>query len=161
MAPKTVKKPVAKKAPAKKPVAKKAPAKKPVAKKVAAPVVSEVHTCGCGHECKCAHRCGCGFGRFVLKLIVFLVVFAMGYACAKMEPCGKGPKHMPRAQFDNGCLVMESVKCPKFAEKLAAADMNADGCIDVKEYRTVKKQMRPARPARPESAPEMPAPVAE
>lgn len=159
MAPKTAKKPVAKKAPAKKTVAKKATVKKTPVKKVEAPVM-EMHTCGCGHDCKCAqHHCGCKCGRFFKKLVVFLIIFALGFACAKFIPCGKGPKHAPRPEFANGCLVTESVKCPKLVEMLATADVNNDGCINAKEFRAIKRQMRAAKMAKPAPAPEMPAPV--
>lgn len=163
---KKVKKPVAKPAAAKKPVAKKAPAKKTVTKKapvkkVAAPVV-EPMPCGCNHACACGEKCACAkkkcsFGRFIKKLIVFLIIFAMGYAVAKV--CNDGPrgKMKPRPQFENGCLV---VKCPKMAEKVPMMDADQDGCVTRAEFRAARKAMkRGPKPAAPVAdapvAPEM------
>lgn len=165
MAQKTVKKTAAKTANTKAATAKKAPvkkaaaAKKPVAKKVAATEklvatpAPEMHTCGCGAECKCGADCQCGghcheqksrcgFGRFMKKLIITLIVFALGFAAAKLVCCDKHHMRGPRAEFVNGCLDAASVKCPKLLEALPAMDINQDGCITKDEYRIVKKQMR-------------------
>lgn len=149
MAQKTVKKaaakPVAKKAPVKKVAAKKPAAKKATVKevKMAAPVM-EMHACGCGADCHCCGGCKCGaskFGRFVRKLVVFLVIFALGFAAAKLCCCG--PRHHgPRMHFVNGCLDTASVKCPKLAAALPAMDINQDGCITRDEFRQVKRNMR-------------------
>ena len=149
MAQKTVKKaaakPVAKKAPVKKVAAKKPAAKKAAVKevKMAAPVM-EMHACGCGADCQCCGGCKCGaskFGRFVRKLVVFLVIFALGFAAAKLCCCG--PRHHgPRMHFVNGCLDAASVKCPKLAAALPAMDINQDGCITRDEFRQVKRNMR-------------------
>ena len=51
---------------------------------------------------------------------------------------------MPRMHpvFVNGCLDMESIKCPKMQEKLATADVDANGCITAEEFRAVKHAMR-------------------
>ena len=181
MATKTTKKPVAKSAaakktvvksaPAKKPVAKKAPAKKPVAKVAPAPVV-EKFPCGCDHHCACGGNCGnhgycgkkkCTFGRFLKKLIIVAIIFALGFACAKMCPFGKEGKRFPRPQFENGCMV---VKCPKMAKMAEKMDVNHDGCVTVEEFKVAKKQMRKPgkRGPRPAEAPapapaEMPAPA--
>ncbi len=147
MAQKTVKKttaPATKKAPV-----KKAPAKKTV-KKVAAPEMKMatsapvMHGCGCGADCKCCGGCKCGgskFGRFVKKLVIFLVIFALGFAAAKL--CCGGPRHHgPRVHFTNGCLDASTVKCPKLLDALPAMDINQDGCITRDEFRAVKQQMR-------------------
>lgn len=146
MAQKTVKKAAAKATPAKKaPVKKAAPAaKKPVAKKAAAAEVKtaapvmESHTCGCGGNCRCG---GSKFGRFMRKLVLFVIIFALGFAAAKLCCCG--PRHHgPRMHFVNGCLDVASVKCPKLAEALPAMDINQDGCITRDEFRQVKRNMR-------------------
>ncbi len=165
MATKTVKKAAAKPAAAKKaPVKKSAPAaKKPATKKaavkevkMAAPVM-EKHACGCGADCKCGGNCHCGgdchcgadchcakrgskFGRFMRKLILFIIIFALGFAAAKLCCCSR--HHGPRMHFVNGCLDAASVKCPKLLEALPAMDINQDGCITRDEFRAVKRQMR-------------------
>lgn len=146
MATKTVKttaKPATKKtttrATAKKTVKKATTVKEPV---TAAPVMEE-HACACGASCHCGGKCGCGskFGRFVKKLVVFLIVFALGFAAAKL--CCNGPRHHgPRVHFVNGCVDVASVKCPKLVEALPAMDINQDGCITREEFAAVKQQMR-------------------
>ena len=171
MAEKSVKKTVAKKAPAKKsvvkpepakkPVAKKTPAKKTVAKKVAAPVapVAETRTCGCGADCKCHQKKRCGFWK---KLLVAVIFFALGFAAANFCPCAKKFRRGPRPQFDNGCLV---VKCPKMVEMLPMMDVNGDGCVDKAEFKAARKNMRAEKPAQVEESVAEPAveaaPVAE
>lgn len=144
MAQKTVKKAAVKPA-AKKTTVKKVAAKKPAVKevKMATPVM-ENHACGCGADCHCCGGCKCGkskFGRFMRKLIFVLVIFALGFAAAKMCCCG--PRHHgPRMHFVNGCLDMASVKCPKMQAALPAMDINQDGCITRDEFRHAKRQMR-------------------
>lgn len=158
---KTTKRPTA----AKKTTVKKTTAKKPTVK--VTPAAAQTCVCGekcaCGATCKCGtncacgakcvcgdkcacHRGGCKFCRVVKKLIVFLVIFALGFAAAQLCCCGKkGPKFMqrgPRVHFVNGCVDMAAVKCPKLAESLANMDINGDGCITREEYRAVKKKMR-------------------
>lgn len=134
MAQKTVKKSAAK------PAMKKAPVKKAAAKKVT-PAPMAAHTCPCGNDCHCGTPCKCGGA--LKKIVIFLVIFALGFAATKY--LDGGCKHMrrgPRVEFTNGCLDMASVKCPKLAEALPAMDINQDGCITREEYRAVKKQMR-------------------
>ena len=152
MAQKTVRKAAVKATPAKKaPVKKAAPAAKKTAPKKAAvkevkltAPVMEKHACGCGHDCPCGTGCKCGgskFGRFMRKLILFVIIFALGFAAAKLCCCG--PRHNgPRMHFVNGCLDVASVKCPKLAEALPAMDINQDGCITRDEFRQVKRNMR-------------------
>lgn len=113
-----------------------------VKKPVAAPVM-DAHTCSCGADCKC----GCHGGKF-RKFIVLLIVFGLGFAIAKITCCSHG-RHMPRHNmremhpvFVNGCLDMESVKSPKMKELLQTADTDADNCISIAEYKTVKSAMR-------------------
>ena len=153
MAPKTVKNT--------RPAAKKATVKKNTAKKPVVAAAVETHACACGANCKCGANCHCGtaachckggckcggkFGRFVKKLIVFVIIFALGFAAAKFCCCGNKKPHFgfggPRVHFVNGCVDMSSVKCPKLAEALPAMDINQDGCITRDEYRAVKKKMR-------------------
>ncbi len=152
MAPKTVKKTSAKPA-AKKVATKKIAAKKPAVKKVAKPVMAapavemHAHECPCGGACKCAKR-GSRFGRIMKKLIIAIILFALGFAAAKFCPCNKmdkfGPRgpRGPRVEFVDGCMDVASVKCPKLRDALPAMDINQDGCITRDEYRAVKREMR-------------------
>ncbi|MBQ5699671.1 MAG: hypothetical protein IIV74_00020 [Alphaproteobacteria bacterium] len=161
MANNTTKKTATKKTATKKTVSK-ATAKKAPVKKTVAPVV-EKHPCGCDKGCACAGNCvehgcctkkKCTFGRFLKKLILFLIIFALGFAAAKMCCCDKRGKMGPRPEFENGCLV---VKCPKMAEMMPAMDTNADGCVTREEFKAMRKNMK--RPHQQEAAPEMPAPA--
>ncbi|MDR0726616.1 MAG: hypothetical protein LBF37_00970 [Rickettsiales bacterium] len=167
MAQKPVKKTVAKKAPAKKAVAKvaakpavkKAPAKKAAAKKVAPvkavakPAVEAVmaapaaapcaQDCGCG--CNSGKKCRCGgFGRFLKKLVIFLVIFALGFATAKFCTMHKFHKGFrgPRVEFVNGCVDMAKIPCPELAQKVSLADANGDGCVSKEEFKAAKREMR-------------------
>ena len=156
MAEKTIKKNSTKKPVAKKVASKPVTTKKATAKK-AAPVV-EAYECGCAHGCACHGHCGhkkCTFGRFVKKLIIFLIIFAMGFASAKLCCMNKRPK-MPHPEFENGCLV---VKCPKMAEKIQMMDTNNDGCVNRDEFRAARKMFRKGRPGmKKPGAPEIPQP---
>ncbi|MFQ6730214.1 MAG: hypothetical protein ACLRFK_04165 [Alphaproteobacteria bacterium] len=129
----TTKKPATKKTVAKKPAVKPA-AKKTISKKAAAPVVEHAHCC-------CEHKCGCKChrGKGLKKLIAVILVFALGFATAKVCDTHKMHKKMPRPEFDNGCLV---VKCPKMANMVSKLDANKDGCVSVKEFRATEKHMR-------------------
>lgn len=95
------------------------------------------------HECQCGTSCGCGChcGKFK-KFIVLLIVFILGFAVAKITCC-RGHRHMPRIQpkFENGCLVMDSIKCPKMQHELMFADTDMNGCITSIEFDSVKKSM--------------------
>ena len=105
---------------------------------VAAPVATpEMHECHCGASC----GCGCHHGKFK-KFIILLIVFALGFAVAKITCC-RGHRHMPKMQpkFDNGCLVMDSIKCPKMVQDLRNADADMDGCISRAEFDAVVKPM--------------------
>ena len=101
---KSVKKTATKKPVAKKVVAKPATVKKPVAKKAPvkkAPVVEPMHS-ACQHtccECACSKK-KCAFGSFLKKFIVFLIVFGMGFATAKMCCMGPRGKMAPRPEFE-------------------------------------------------------------
>ena len=158
---KPVKKTTVKSTAAKKTVAKKATVKKPAVKKtvpqaakpdtaamkhvVAAPVEAHAPQCPCGPECKCGGDCKCArrgsrFGRFVIKLIVALIIFALGFAAAKLVDNGRA--FGPRVDFDDGCLVVSSVKCPQLQALLPVMDMDQDGCISREEFRAVNAELR-------------------
>jgi len=113
--------------------------------------MAQAHNCHCGPECHCGANCECGakckchrhgFGHFVKKFIIALILLALGFAAAKICCCDKGMRG-PRVEFaPNGCMVEESVKCPKMLELLPAMDINQDGCITREEYREIKHQLR-------------------
>lgn len=156
---KTVKKAAVKPATAKKTTVKKAVAKKPTAKKAVVEEVKEtapeMHECPCGGGCKCGHHCGSRFGHFMIKLIVVLIIFALGFAAAKFLDDGRDFRG-PRVDFDNGCLDVSSVKCPQMQEVLPVMDVDGDGCITREEYRAVSREFH-----RQMRAAGMNAPVAE
>ena len=135
----------------KKTVTKKTVAKKTTAKKVA-PVVEHAHCC-CEHKCGCK----CHHGHAFKKIIAVIIVFALGFATAKMCNTHKMYKKMPRPEFDNGCLV---VKCPKMAQMVEKMDANHDGCVSVDEFKASKKHMRRHNKPMRRPAPQQPA-VAE
>ncbi len=146
---KPTKKTTAKKTVTKKTVAAKKPAVKKSVKKAAPElqetiVVQDMPKCKCGENCACGADCKCGrggsrFGRFMIKLIVVLIVFALGFGAAKLLDCNEF--RGPRVDFDNGCLDASSVKCPRLQLALPAMDIDRDGCITREEYRAVKSEM--------------------
>jgi hypothetical protein len=138
MAKQPAKKTTTKKTVAKSATAKKTPVKKTAAKKVSTPVV-EKHACGCNHECACGTGCKCRKGGFWKKLILFIIVFALGFSAAKLCCCDKRGKMGPRPEFENGCLV---VKCPKMAQMAQIMDINQDGCVSKDEFKAAKKQFK-------------------
>ena len=93
------------------------------------------------HECHCG--CSCGPMK---KTIILTCMFLLGFAVAKFAFCScrmcshKFAKEHP--VFVNGCLDIQSIKCPKMQEILANADVDADGCISVSEFNAVKRIMR-------------------
>lgn len=116
--------------------------KKPTVKKTyAKPAPVMEHKCACGEQCHC--HCH-GSAHWVKHLIVWAIIFALGMVCGKMLDCGHGPKHMPKLHpvFEEGCLKMDSIKCPKMLEKLATADVNGDNCVSVEEFKALKKEMK-------------------
>ena len=138
-----VKKAVAKKTVAKKmtkPVAKKS-AKKSVAKRVVRPVVVEAPVatqCHCGGNCCCG--CGHRFIHFCIKLILLCLVFFAGALTAPYFMRGEYHAMMRHVQFDNnGCLVYDSVKCPKMLETLKEAYPDMNACITRDAFRAVIK----------------------
>ena len=132
------KKTVAKKA-APKTAAKKTTTKTATKKVIVTPVV-ETMPCGCDKNCACGGNCHCGHHKcgFFKKLILFLVIFALGFASAKVCCCNKGG-YGPRPEFENGCLV---IKCPKMAQMAPMMDANHDGCISKDEFRAFRKEMK-------------------
>lgn len=108
---------------------------------VATPVVEHKNERPCDCGCNCCHRSG--FWRFIKKLLWALILLVLGFIAGKMC-CGMHHGMMigSRAHFENGCLVEQSVKCPKLQQILPAMDINQDGCITREEYRAVKKHMR-------------------
>ncbi|MCQ2574791.1 MAG: hypothetical protein MJ156_01645 [Alphaproteobacteria bacterium] len=120
----------------KKTVAKKTTTKKVAAAKKVAPVVETPCTCGCHKH------------SAVKKILLLLMVFALGFVCAKMTsapcPMHKAMMQKHRAQhpvFTNGCLDMQSIKNTKLLEVVAKADVNNDGCISIEEYKAARKEM--------------------
>ncbi|MBR3510474.1 MAG: hypothetical protein IKN73_00220 [Alphaproteobacteria bacterium] len=120
--------------------------KKTVVKKTAvkpAPVMEQ--TCACGKDCPC----GChkhGFAHALKHIVIWAIIFALGMFCGKMMNCDAAHKKMQQRfhpVFTNGCLDMQSIDNKKMQEALQKADVNADECISVEEYRAVKKEMRP------------------
>ena len=159
---KTTAKPAATKKTTKKTVAAKKTAKQTTKKVVTddvapdmtvapAPVMENAAKCPCGENCKCGADCKCGrggskFGRFMMKLIIALIIFALGFAAAKL--CDERDFRGPRVDFDDGCLVVSSVKCPQLQALLPVMDIDQDGCITRDEFRAVNaelhRQMRAA-----------------
>ena len=107
---------------------------KRVVKPVAAPA-PEMHECHCGCRCTPLKKCFYLGGMFILGFLV-------AYFC--VCPCHKfGPKmHRMHPVFVNGCLDMQSVKCPKMQAALAVADIDANGCVSEEEFRAAKRAMR-------------------
>lgn len=115
--------------------------RKPVAKRAqikSAPVME--HRCECGENCHC--HCH-GMAHWIKHLIVWAIIFALGMVAGKTMNCGHH-KQMPKINpvFENGCLKMDSIRCPKMLEKLANADADGNNCISLQEYKVIKKEMR-------------------
>ncbi len=111
---------------------------RPAAKRATKPVAvtaPEMHECHCGCRCTPLKKCFYLGGMFILGFLV-------AYFCAC--PCHKyGPKmHKMHPVFVNGCMDMESVKCPKMREDAIRMDINEDGCISEAEFRAAKRAMR-------------------
>jgi len=116
--------------------------KKPVVKKSAVkPMPVMEHKCECGENCNC--HCH-GRAHLLKHIMVWAIIFALGLVCGKLLGCNHGMKHMPKLNpvFENGCLKMDSVNCPKMLEKLANADVDGNGCVSLEEYKAIKKDMK-------------------
>lgn len=149
----------------KKTTAKKTVAKPAQKKKVAVKSITpkKAPACACTQrnmECPCKHQCHCHnhckFGKIIKKIVVFFIIFALGFATAKTCCFNKYDKIF-KPKFENGCLV---IKCPKMLQMAPMMDINKDGCINREEFRNAKKFMkRNKRGMRPnpieESKPEM------
>ena len=125
-------------------MAKQTPKKTTINKKpMIAPVME--HKCECGRDCSCGcHRHGTA--HIIKHIIVWAIIFALGLACGKMMNCGHHGKKMYRQMhpvFTDGCLDMASIDCPKMAEEIVAADVNADNCISIEEFKAWKKANKP------------------
>lgn len=147
MATKTLKK----KTPAKKTVVKKTSVKTSMKKTnvrrvqpVATPVpAQQMHECSCGGACHCGCGCGHRFIKFCIKLIILCMVFFLGVIASPWFVKNSDHHMMRHIQFDdNGCVVMETVKCPKLLETLATADDDANGCISRAELKSAMHEMR-------------------
>lgn len=110
-----------------------------------ADVMETKTACACGEKCHCCCCCGHRVIRWCIKVILLCIVFVAGMAVAPLFMHDKPMHHM---EFDdNGCVVLESVKCPKMLETLSVADTNADGCISREEIESAKHEMRRAKHA--------------
>lgn len=153
----------AKKAPVKKIAVKAAPKKAPAKKIVVAqPAAAKPVEAACSMSCGVC-GCRCGLGRFIKKLLVFFVIFALGfttchYLCSRGHRMGMhkmGPVNgmgMNRPDiFTDGCLDMNKIKDGEFAEHIVKITANADadknGCVSVEEFQNADRTMadRPMR----------------
>ena len=114
--------------------------KRTTSKRLVKPVVAatpapETHECHCGCKCTPMKKAFYLGGMFILG---FLVAYFLVCPCHKF-----GPKmHRMHPVFVNGCLDMESVKCPKMQAALAVADVDVNGCVTEEEFRAAKHAMR-------------------
>ncbi len=130
----------------KKTVKKAAPVKR-VAPRVNVAVENVTPACPCG--------CRKGFGHFLKKLIIFIIIFALGFAACKFLCCdkhhGKFRGEFAKPEFVNGCLDTSKIKNPKKAQKIAMfasnADVDSNGCVTVEEFKAAKKEMFMAKKA--------------
>ena len=128
---------------------KKATVKKTAVKKAevkSAPVME--HKCACGEECPCkCHKHGTA--HIVKHIIIYALIFACGIALGSYLDMGhsKHKKIAPRMHpvYQDGCLVMNSIKCPEMQKALETADVDGNSCISREEFIAVKKTMKPAR----------------
>lgn len=145
------------KKPIKKTTVKNNAVKKVATKKVAAKKVMDEdinvtpvsHECACGKDCKCGCHTGCGgkFLRFIKWLLIIVIFFILGFATAKIIDERGYDARAPRVDFEDGCLVVESVRCPMMAEKLPLMDVNQDGCISKEEFNMFRQDCPRARRA--------------
>ncbi len=92
----------------------------------------------CGCACGCACRKG---SKIALKIVLVLAIFAAGAFTGKHCMVKKAMKHAPvMVAFNNGCLDMSAVKCPKKLEALTASAENSDNCISMEEYKAMDKK---------------------
>ena len=135
----------------------KKPAAKKVAKKTSAtvakstitpkPVMADLPLPETAY-CHCTKR-----KRNMILTCTIITSFAVGFMVSHLFVCDAHHfKHNgPRFQYaENGCLKIESIKCPKMLENLPAIDVNQDGCITKEEMHALKKAA--PRPAQVEAA---------
>jgi hypothetical protein len=131
-----------------------------------APVTDKL-PCGCNADCACGGNCAehkhckCHKRGWFKKLILVLVIFALGFASAKVTCCNKKTHiPMPKPEFSNGCLIVKSQKMAQMAPEM---DADKNGCITHEEYRIARRKMfkrpenkfkRPAKPVVQETQPE-------
>ena len=125
-------------------IVKKAPAgAKPMVAKSAAAPAAAMTPAAAAPCCGGAGCCRKGFGHFLKKLLVVLIIFIIGFMAGKFYSHAQRFHGMGfgRMEFVNGCLDMSKIKCPKMAAKFAAMDTNGDGCITKDEVWAAKKAM--------------------
>lgn len=103
--------------------------------------------------CHCTKR-----KRNMILTSVSVGCLLIGMFIAHMFFCPVCPhKAKPHIQFDeNGCAVVESIKCPEFSKHLEMIDVDHDGCITKKEMDFAKKVIRHQKPAITKPKPEAP-----
>ncbi|MDR1361240.1 MAG: hypothetical protein LBJ18_02940 [Rickettsiales bacterium] len=100
----------------------------------------------------CGGNCGCGCRkRFWKKLLLIVIVFALGWAACCCFCCGKnGHKFGGRAHFaemfTDGCLDLSKIQCPEKLAQIeavaATADADKDGCITPAELKAAKHDLQ-------------------
>jgi len=136
----------------KKPTAKKT-VTKTVIKKSPAIELKPTVSAPAAQACACA--CGCKCKSVFKKLIVFLVIFALGFATCKYVCCGshhyrmgmgmRGDMKMAGSNmFTNGCLDTNKIENPGFAAHVAkiaeTADADSDGCVSPEEFKNADRE---------------------
>ena len=138
-------------------VATKSVAKKPVKRTVKPAVapkpVAEIQLPD--PYCHCTKR-----KRNMILTCTVITSFLLGFFTYHLFFCPHHPHFKQRIQFENGCVNVETVKCPKLLEQLPAIDADHDGCVTKAELRASKKHMRRHHKPMPEQPVEA-APVAE
>ncbi|MCL2538063.1 MAG: hypothetical protein FWE52_01115 [Alphaproteobacteria bacterium] len=93
-------------------------------------------SCACDSGCKCK--------SWFWKIVLWIVIFAIGFCAGKMC-CMKHMMWKKQFTFDaNGCLDVSKLR-GKMAAKIAAADLNNDGCItkvELKEWKISKFEQK-------------------
>jgi hypothetical protein len=114
---------------------------KPAARPAAAAAAPAACTCGCG--------CRGGFWHFMKKLLVFLIIFALGWCACKFICCGCKHKGFGGAkpEFVDGCMDVNrdisrmNEMALKHIEGLRNMDADVNGCITPEEFKAARKQM--------------------
>ena len=121
-------------------VAKKAPVKKSV-KKVAtpAPVIKPAATAEIplpSAYCHCTKR-----KRNTILTCVSITCLILGFMISHFFFCCDCAHHkrMPKLQFVDGCVDVQSIKCPKMLQELPVIDADHDGCVTRAELRAAHR----------------------